>query len=206
MTPPTFLYFDLGQVLLKFDTAVMCQQMGAVAGVDPAEVFRVVLCSPLQREYELGRLTTREFYEDFCRRTGTRPDFQALLRAASDIFELNADIVPVVTELRGAGHRLGILSNTCEAHWEHCLGRFGILSELFEVYALSYLLKAAKPEAAIFLAAAELAGVRPEEVFFTDDIPGHVEGARAAGLDAVQYTSTPELVEELRRRGITVTA
>jgi putative hydrolase of the HAD superfamily len=72
---------------------------------------------------------------------------------------------------------------------------------LFEVHALSYRIGAAKPEPAIFAAAAELAGVAPQEVFFTDDLPRHVAGARAAGFDAVQYTSTPQLVAELRARG-----
>lgn len=67
---------------------------------------------------------------------------------------------------------------------------------------MSYELKAMKPQAAIFQAAARLADVQPDEIFFCDDIAGHVAGARAVGIDAVQYTSTPELVAELRKRGI----
>ena len=59
-----------------------------------------------------------------------------------------------------------------------------------------------KPDAAIFHAAAELCGYRPEEIFFVDDLPGHVAGARAAGFDAVQFTSAEALSAELRRRGI----
>jgi len=200
--PLKFLYFDLGQVLLKFDVGVMCRQVAAVAQIDPADVFQVVLCTPLQREYELGRITTRGFYEEFCRQTGTRPDPGALLGAASDIFELNASIIPVVTNLRHAGHRLGVLSNTCEGHWEHCMRRYAILRELFDAYALSYRIGAAKPDAAIFEAAARLASVGPQEIFFTDDVPGHVEGARAAGFDAVEYASTPNLVAQLETRGV----
>ncbi|MGQ9575706.1 MAG: HAD family hydrolase [Thermoguttaceae bacterium] len=200
--PLRFFYFDLGQVLLRFDVGVMCQQMASVAGIDPAEVFRAVFDTPLQRDYELGRLTTRQFYEEFCRQTATRPDFQALLLAASDIFELNTTILPVVTHLAHAGYRLGVLSNTCQGHWEHCLRRFAILQELFEVHALSYRLGAAKPDRAVFHAAAQMAGAEPQEIFFTDDIAGHVAGARAAGLDAVQYTSTAELAAAIRCRGI----
>jgi len=202
LPPPKFLYFDLGNVLLRFDVGVMCQQVAAVAGVGPAEVFQAMLCTPLQREYELGRLSTREFFEEFCRQTGARPDFEPLLRAASDIFELNTGLIPVVANLRRAGYRLGVLSNTCESHWEHCVRRYAILREAFDVYALSYRIGAAKPDSAIFEAAARLAGVAPQDIFFTDDTPGHVEAARAAGFDAVQYTSTAELVGELRRRGV----
>ena len=150
----------------------------------------------------MGRISTREFYEGFCRQTGTRPDFHALLEAASDIFHLNAGMIPVVAQLRHAGYRLGILSNTCQNHWEHCLRRYAILRELFDAYALSYALGAAKPDASIYQAAAGLAGAQPREIFFTDDVAGHVEGARAAGIDAVQFTSAAGLVKELRKRSL----
>ena len=202
MNPPNFLFFDLGKVLLRFDVDVMCRQMGDVAGIDPPRVYQVLLEHPLQIDYECGRITTREFYEAFCRDTGTQPDFDALLRAGSDIFDLNTSMIPVVVQLYRTGHRMGVLSNTCESHWEHCLQRFRLLGEMFEVYALSYRIGATKPEAAIFEAAAKLAGVAPEEIFFTDDLAGHVAGARAVGFDAVQYTSTPQLAADLRARGV----
>jgi HAD superfamily hydrolase (TIGR01549 family) len=99
---------------------------------------------------------------------------------------------------------LGVLSNTCQSHWEHCRRKFCILRESFSVYALSYEIHEMKPDAAIFQAAAELAGVAPEQIFFTDDMAGHVAGARAAGVDAVQYVSTPQLAAELRSRGVRV--
>lgn len=202
MSPPKFLFFDLGKVLLQFDVDLMCRQIGDVPGIAATLVYQVLLERPLQKDYECGRITTREFYEAFCRETGTRPDFDALLRAASDIFEFNASMIPVVAHLHRAGYRMGILSNTCETHWEHCLRRFSILGDLFEVYALSYKIGAAKPEPAIFEAAAELAGAAPREIFFTDDIVGHVAGARAAGFDAVQYSSTQQLVADLKARGV----
>jgi putative hydrolase of the HAD superfamily len=202
MAPPRFLFFDLGKVLLRFDVDVMCRQIGDVSGIAAATVYDVLMKHPLQKDYECGRTTTRQFYEGFCRATGTRPDFEALLHAASDIFEFNASMIPVVAHLYRAGFRMGILSNTCESHWEHCLRRFSILGELFEAHALSYKIHAAKPQPAIFEAAARLAGVAPQEIFFTDDLPGHVAGARAVGFDAVQYISTPQLVADLRARGV----
>jgi putative hydrolase of the HAD superfamily len=202
VTEPRFLYFDLGKVLVDFEVEQMLQQVGRVAGIDPARVDKVLAGDGLQREYELGRVSSEQFYERFCEATGTRPDYDALERAASDIFEVNVSILPLVACLERAGYRLGILSNTCRSHWEHCRRKFRIVAESFSVYALSYEIHAMKPDAAIFRSAAELAGVAPEEIFFTDDTPGHVAGARAAGFDAVQYVSTPELAAELRSRGV----
>jgi len=202
MPPPRFLYFDLGNVLVTFDVGVMCRQMGEVAGIEPSGVMEAVFGQGLLARFETGQLATEQFYQEFCRATGTRPDRAALTLAASDIFHLRTSIIPVVAQLRQAGYRLGILSNTCEIHWECCRRRFRLLGDLFAVHALSFRIGAIKPDAAIFRAAAALAGVEPGEIFFTDDCPGHVAGARAAGWDAVQFTSTPELVAELHRRGL----
>jgi FMN phosphatase YigB (HAD superfamily) len=203
---PKFIYFDLGRVLVDFDSESMCRQVAEVAQVPTDRVRDVIFDHGLQRRYERGQISTRDFYETFCQRTGTRPDYDALILAASDIFALIPSMVPVVTTIHRAGHRVGLLSNTCEAHFELCKRKFSQLMGLFEVYALSYELGTSKPEAAMFLGAAELAGVPPEDIFFTDDIPEHVAGARAVGFDAVQYTSTPKLLDELHVRGVELDA
>lgn len=198
----TFVYFDLGMVLVRFSIDRMFWQLGNVAGIDPDRVREILIEEPLHLDYELGRLTTREYFDAFCEAAGARPEYNAFLLALSDIFELNYEMIPLVARLQAAGCRTGILSNTCEAHWQFCLDRFPMLRDRFDVIALSYELRACKPDRAIFQAAAQLAGVPPERIFFTDDLPGHVAGARTAGFDAVQYLSAPQISQELRRRRI----
>jgi HAD superfamily hydrolase (TIGR01509 family) len=199
---PTFFYFDLGKVLVDFDIQDMYRQMAAVAGVGPDRVREVLFGDGLETRYERGEISGGQFYEEFCRQTGTRPDHRSLEAAASDIFSLRPSMLPIVSQMRQAGYRLGVLSNTSQSHWEHCLRRYRILREAFETYALSYRIGHCKPEPAIYAAAAELAGAEPGEIFFTDDRPEHVAGARAAGFDAVPYTNTAELTAALRERGV----
>lgn len=199
---PKFLYFDLGKVLVNFSIDQMLAQVGAAAGMPADEVRAVVFGSGLWRDHEAGQLSDRQFYEAFCTATGSRPDYDALAAAATEIFEFNWPMLPLVTQLQQAGYPMGILSNTCAMHWDYCVDRYRVVADGFGVHALSYRLKAVKPEVAIFHAAAELAGVRPEEIFFVDDMPEHVAGARSVGFDAVQYTTTAVLAAELRQRGI----
>ena len=198
---PKFIYFDLGKVLLDFSFEQMCRQVGEAAGIGPDQVA-AVFAGGMQAEYETGNLDSRAFYERFCRESGMRPNFDAFFQAFNDIFTPIVSMWPVVAQLYDAGYRLGILSNTCEGHWRHCLKRYGLLRDFFSVYALSYQIGAMKPSAAIFCKAAEMAGCRPEEVFYTDDIAGHVAGGRSAGLDAVVYESTTQLVAEMRSRSV----
>ncbi|HEV2970418.1 MAG TPA: HAD family phosphatase [Pirellulales bacterium] len=198
-----FLYFDLGNVVARFDHLKGCRQIAEVAGIPPEQVFAAVFDSELSRRYGLGEISSHDFHAEFCRTTGASPKADRFFHAASDIFELNHSLLPVITALEDAGFRLGILSNTCECDWQRLMNSdYGILPAAFTVFALSFQIGALKPDPKIYRAAAELAGVAPGEILFCDDILGHVTGAREAGFDAVQYTSTPALVAELHDRGL----
>ena len=197
-----FLYFDLGKVLVNFDIHRMIEQMADVAGLHANDVGRVLFDDHLQAEFELGHLTDEQFHQEFSRRTNTHTDFQALTIAAADFFELNTRILPVVASLENTRHRLGILSNTCGLHWRHCANRYSMVAESFSLHVLSCDVGAAKPDLKIYRVAAERAGVKPAEVFFVDDLEDNVNGALAAGFDAVQYVSTRQLADDLRGRGI----
>jgi HAD superfamily hydrolase (TIGR01509 family) len=202
MSSPKFLYFDLGMVLVTFSVDRMLDQMAEVSGVSAEAVRDALFGNGLLKQFESGQVSSREFYESYCQKTGVRPDFNALERAGSEIFSLNLPMLPLVAQLREAGYRMGILSNTCELHWQYCRDHYRVVAEGFEVYALSYCIGAVKPEVKIFHAAAALAGCRPEEIFFVDDLPGHVEGAKAAGFDAIQFTSAADVADQLRRRNL----
>ena len=203
MKPPDFIYFDLGNVLLTFDHSIACQRVGRQTGLSEHRVHKAIFDSGLQRQYEAGEITSDEFVSAFIAETGCVVDAEEFLRNCSDMFELNAPIVPVVAHLRTAGFRLGILSNTCPAHWEFVSrGRYRILQELFELEILSYELKAMKPLSSIYEAAAAASGVEPSRIFFTDDRLDNVEGARQAGLDATLYRGVQELLADLRHRNV----
>jgi putative hydrolase of the HAD superfamily len=198
-----FLYFDLGNVLLYFDHEIACREMGQVAGISPDDVRRVMLNRDLLAKIETGALSRQQAYDAFCRATNTRPDPVRLEVAASDIFRLNHSMLPVVTRLKDAGYRLGVLSNISESHWRYVCGHFkALFPRAFDVLALSFKLGTMKPDPQIYLRASELAGVAPSDVFYCDDIAANVEGAQRAGFDAVQYTNTATLVVELRNRGV----
>ncbi|NLF73088.1 MAG: HAD family phosphatase [Candidatus Anammoximicrobium sp.] len=201
--PPEFLYFDLGKVVLSFDYPIAVRRMADVAGVSERVIQEVVFDSGLEPAYERGDMTTEQFFETLFQRLGTRPDLDAFALAASDMFWENREVVELILRLRQSGYRTGVLSNTCEIHWRFCRDRrFPVLQQLFEVAALSYELRAMKPDPAIYRAAAALAGVAPAGIFFVDDRAEHVQGACHAGFDAVLFTSAADLAAALEQRGV----
>lgn len=202
--PPGFLYFDLGNVLLYFDHRLASRQMAAVANVSPDRVWDAVYASGLYLRRETSELSDAEYHEQICRAIDARPDPVALELAGCDIFRRNYTMLPVIAQLKAAGHRLGLLSNTCSAHFEFfARGRYRLIPEAFEVVVTSFEERVMKPDRRIYEIAAAKAGLPPDEIFFADDMPSNVEGARAVGIDAVLYTDTPTLLRDLRSRGVT---
>jgi glucose-1-phosphatase len=204
---PAFVYFDLGNVLLSFSHERMCRQMAEAAGVGPEAVrralFEAASGQSVQWLFERGDMNALAVYEHFCEAVGARPDMDELFAAGRDIFDAIDESVSIVERLHAAHVRLGIMSNTNPIDWGFVTsGRFPFVNRCFEQFVLSYEVRAMKPERTIYEAAVAKAACAAGEVFFTDDKPENADGALAAGLDAVLFTSPEQLRRELTSRGI----
>lgn len=207
-----FLYFDLGKVILEFSHERMCNQMAEAAGTTVDVVRSFVMGDPESLaaliRYETGHISTDEFFDEFCRITKTAPDRERLAEATCNIFSPIEPMQRLLASLAAAGNRMAILSNTNPVQWEHIiLGKFPVLafgkqSCAFQWAILSYEVNAMKPEPGIYEAAIRKAGVAPHEIFFTDDRLENVEGAKAVGIDAVQFIDAEQIASELRARNV----
>jgi len=140
-----YLFFDLGKVLFDFDHAVGCRQIAAVSGCSPEKVDSILFGSGLEDEFETGLVSVEEFHSRFCQASGGSPSQEELLNACSDIFTMNVSMMPLIGQLAAVGFPMGILSNTCSAHWNHVFNHHTILRENFGDYVLSYESKSMKP-------------------------------------------------------------
>jgi FMN phosphatase YigB (HAD superfamily) len=198
------IYFDLGNVLLRFSHERMIAQMAAVSQVPASVAHAAVFDSDAAHALESGRMSREDFYEEYCAQTHSRPPLAALEAALSDIFDPWPESLLLVDELRRTPLSLGILSNTNICHWEFVQRTFPDVPARFAIHALSYELGAMKPAAQIYTAATILACCLPEEIFFLDDRPENVEAAFAAGWDAHLYTGPEPARAALRQRGVAV--
>jgi len=193
----------MGKVLLDFDHRVGCERLAVHAGVSTERVWDAIFASGIEWQYERGEITSREFIARVRESIPTLPGFDTTLELVSDIFAARPDVEELLDRLARRGHRMGLLSNTCEAHWRHLYpDRFPFLRERFSVHALSFELRAMKPEPTIYQQALAMAGVTPEETFFVDDRLENVDAAARLGIDAVPFHSATQLAEELAVRGL----
>ena len=98
---------------------------------------------------------------------------------------LDRDVPRVMSELKRAGLRVGVISNTEDGRLKELLEMVGV-AEHFELLVDSYICGVRKPDAAIFHHALEQLKIAPDEAVYVGDSYGHdVLGARRAGLRAI---------------------
>lgn len=212
-----FVYFDLGNVLVAFDPALACSNVARLFGISPELAESIVYHSGLEPQLERGELTGEQFAAEVRARVAaladrrTWPDAkdphdvstEALLDAISDMFTPIDTMRSAVAGVRATGRRVGILSNTCEAHWAWCARQaYPVLAGPFDVSVLSCRIGAMKPDPVIYAAAERDAGVAPEQILFLDDKPENVEAARRRGWQAERCDGGPSAIEILQALGL----
>ena len=111
------------------------------------------------------------------------------------------DTVQILRELHTAGIRLYAVTNWSKELFPVARKRFDFLG-LFEDIVVSGDEGIAKPEAGIFEILEKRIGHSLRGCVFIDDSPRNVEAAGRAGLDAILFTDTGHLREDLTARGL----
>ena len=193
---PQFVYFDLGNVLLYFDHELAIRKMAKVAGIAARQMRSVVLEGSLQNEYETGLISGVQFVSRISDSIGKELDAADILQAAADMFVPNPHIIPVLEEIRNQGIPMGLLSNTCEAHW-NWIGELAYpqVHGWFAPTILSFEVKSMKPDPHIYSEAQRQSGQKASGIFFTDDRIENVEAARKAGWTAEVFINADRLLK-----------
>jgi HAD superfamily hydrolase (TIGR01509 family) len=186
----TVVVFDLGKVLVDFDYHIAIPRIAAHSPLSPAEIKSFFFQSPLLVDYESGRISRLEFFEQARRVTGFRGTFEEFGEFFADIFTA----IPPMIELHAGLHRRGIptyiFSNTNDLAVEHVRRSFPFFHN-FDGYIFSYEVRAMKPDAKIYEALERLAGRRGADIVYLDDRPENVAGGAARGWRTILH-ETPE--------------
>jgi putative hydrolase of the HAD superfamily len=201
--PPKALIFDLGGVIVPLHFKQAYSRIAHLCGCTPEEIPRRISKTDLVRRFETGQIEPEPFSKELLEVVGAPPMSYDEFR---DLWCWIFGDHTLLPESMFAGlrqnYRLVLLSNTNRLHFDVLRERHPLLAHFHET-VLSYEVGAMKPSPEIYRAAIAGAGCHPSECFFTDDVLPYVEGARAEGLDAVQFQSAEQLESELHKRGIT---
>lgn len=198
-----FVYFDLGNMLLSFDPADACRSLANCFGVSASEAKAALYDSGLEEEFEHGRLTPAQFaarLRDQFGRSADELSDQVVLDAISNMFIPIAAMEGVLRSVKGAGMGVGLLSNTCHAHWDWIRRQqYRVLDFSFDTVLLSFEVGSMKPDRKIYDAAVAAAGVSPERILFLDDRQENIDAALGLGWQAACCVGGPAAIEILQQ-------
>lgn len=202
-----FVFFDLGNVLIRFSLDRLLNQVSPLFKVSPERIAEVYMKDyNIQEEFESGKIDADTYYERICIQLRQKPLKSEVFRALNDIFWLNEEMIPFVSGLRKVEFPCGILSNVGPEHWNHCRVNFPEVIELIPDHrVLSFEVGAVKPHRKIYETAFEVArkcvqDILPSEILFIDDLQKNVEAALEFGFDAVTYLDGDALKKVFQKR------
>jgi putative hydrolase of the HAD superfamily len=109
----------------------------------------------------------------------------------------NRPMLELMTGLRDAGYRMGVLTNNVR-EWEPLWRPRLNIDEIFSVVVDSGFVGMRKPDPEIYALCQERLGVAPGEILFIDDVDVNVEAAQAAGWSAIQFTTNEATIPLVR--------
>ncbi|MGH9054806.1 MAG: HAD-IA family hydrolase [Acidimicrobiales bacterium] len=188
----TWLLCDYGEVLSLPPTLEDRAALAATAGWEPArgDFWEAYWADRIA--YDRGDVTAGVFWEAMI---GRQPDPSSLDRiVARDVaMWLHPNVESVAAAQRAAerGLRLAILSNA-PVEVADGIDAAPWLAPFTRRF-FSCRIRSVKPEPAVYKAVLEALGAEPGEIFFFDDRPANVAGARAAGIRAEVWSGPADL-------------
>lgn len=197
------IVFDIGKVLLHYD---------------PNIPFRRILPDEAERQWFFDHVCTHDWNLEQDRGRGWReaedlliaeyPDHEKSIRAFRAhwnemVPHAYDETVDIMRELIDQRRDVTMLTNFAADTLREAGERFSFLSETRGV-TVSADVGLLKPERAIYETHVASFDLAPSATLFIDDSPPNVEGARAAGWEAVRFTSPDALRNDLRSYGLGV--
>jgi len=154
-----------------------------------------ITADPLLAQLDTGDLSFEAFYKALVRQYGLAGSLTEFKSSWCDIFAPMPNIEPLLVKLQDKV-KLGLLSNTDPLHWQYLLHEYPFLQG-FSKPTLSFEIGFLKPEAKIYLHAAENVKTAPQQCLFIDDLEVNVAGARRIGMQALHFKSAAQLQHDL---------
>jgi HAD superfamily hydrolase (TIGR01509 family) len=211
-SPVQLVVFDLGRVLVRIcrDWQQACECAGIRSfnrEVSDADVARL---TKIAHRYDVGELASPDFAREASSLMGLSSE-QVLAMSEAFIFGPYPGAAELLTELSDAGIATACLSNTNEHHWGLLFDRAHrawLPMDRFRHHFASHLVRARKPDEAIYAHVEQATNLAGGAILFFDDVMENVEAARRRGwvgewIDPAPDEPIGQIRSALRRHRVT---
>lgn len=188
--------WDLGGVLVRTDNRKPRTEYAERLGMTYDQLEKVVFAGPTSRQAALGELQAPQHWESICTALNLPlEELPNLQKAFWGGDHLDGELVDYIRRLRPR-YQTALLSNAFSDLRLYLENKWKI-SDAFDRIIISAEIGLMKPDPRIYHLALEHLQADPAEAVFVDDFIENVAGARAAGLHAIQFKSSPQVRREL---------
>ncbi|HJN89841.1 MAG TPA: HAD family phosphatase [Verrucomicrobiota bacterium] len=183
MRKPSVVVFDLGKVLVDFDYSIAVRRFAERSEAGMEQIQRLV-DSPIQNEYESGKITTDEFFEAIRDGAGFSGDRAEFVSIFADIFSPMETMIGFFDRLKSLGFPTCVFSNTNEIAIGHIRERFPFYGR-FGQYVLSFEEGGMKPDEPIYDVVEQRTDESGAGILYIDDRPENIETGRGRGWQTI---------------------
>ncbi|WP_337187103.1 HAD family phosphatase [Phenylobacterium sp.] len=190
------LVLDIGGVFYRgWPDDAFWDRWTAHTRLDRATIEAVLSSSPEHRAAQVGQMTAEEAFAAAGARLGLEGLLIRALAEYAYLSDFNARLAHAVRELRSKAVRTFALTNTLST--EAQIMSRPEFAGVFEGVVSSHDVGLTKPDPEIYRALLSRLQAAAGDVVFVDDLPGHVEAARALGLHGIHFRTTGQALAEL---------
>ena len=203
MTEIRHIVFDIGRVLIHYDPNIPFSRL--IPDAQERKWFFDNVCT---HDWNIEQDRGRTWEEAEALLIAEHPDHAENIRNFRRhwhemVPHAYEDSVAIMLGLIESGHDVTMLTNFAADTLAEACQRFDFLSRPRGV-TVSADIRAIKPDRAIYDHHVAAFGLEPSATLFIDDSQKNVDGARAAGWQAVLFESAGQLTRELRARGLRI--
>ena len=198
---PQALLFDMGGIVIDCTFERAFQAWQPLSRLSLAQIRERFQCDLAYQRHERGEIDAAAYYAHLASTLQLQAEPAQIAQGWNAIFAGEiAETAALVRAMRG---RLPChaFTNTNAAHMAEWSRLYPGLVQSFDRIFASHQIGLRKPEQAAFDHVAGAIGVAPEAILFFDDLLANVEGARAAGLQAVHVRSPRDVRDALASFG-----
>lgn len=194
------VFFDYGGVIQRTEYQAPRQRLAERFGMDYADIDNVVFGggqNSTAAQATIGAIREDEHWRAVARKLKVNDEELENVKAeffAGDV--IDHELVHFIRSLRGRFH-VGLISNAWEGMRPY-LEKNDLLA-LFDTVVISAEVKAAKPDAGIYLLALEQAQVKANEAVFVDDVPANIAACQQVGMQGVLFKDRQDAIHQLKQ-------
>jgi len=198
------IILDLGGVLTTDPSLKLSRTEAQILNIEPQFLTKFYRDQDLEK-FECNLISPTKFWgslqrkiENHTKQRVNQTQIKQFQETLINKFVLHSKFKAFILELK-KNYKIALLTNNLSS-WMPIWEKKFKLKKIFPVIVTSFKEGIRKPDSEIYLRTCKKLKLKPEECLFIDDQLKNIEGAKKAGLEAIQFTTEKETIQRIKTK------